>query len=523
MIKYKKTLKFTIIFILLSIVSTVSYFIYSFEKNSHITSETSTILESGNLNDTDEEMPDLRTVEGITNILLIGSDARSLNEKSRSDAIMILTIDSIHKKLKVTSILRDTYVKIPGYGEEKINHSFNYGGPELLLKSIENNLSIKLDKYVIVNFFGFKDLINSIGGLDIDIKPEEVKESNKIMLELNEDPSNLIKNSGLQHFNGQQVLAYSRIRHVGNGCYDRTHRQRHVVSLIINKLTDTPVIKYPVVASKLLPYVKTNIDISEILNYAYTVYQIKNFTPEQLQIPLTELSYAQLLSIKGWVLLMDKYQNAKILNDFIFDDKTYSKSDLDYASCKKAIDSYLSKIEKPKAAKSYIITEPVHNTIDSNSSSNNKNNNTTNTSSYNKNKHTDINNTSNNNIPTDNNSSYSNAKESDIKNTSNENINKDTSNQEKSSENTLKNSKDSDTYPKDKTENKETPIDSSSKTKTENTETTTDNSLKIEDKTKETNTDNSSEHNENNKDADNKNKPSSIAPSNTEDATNKDS
>lgn len=504
MIKYKKTLKFTIIFILIFIVSTVSYFIYSFEKNSHITSEVSTVFESGNSSDIDEEMPDLRTVEGITNILLIGSDARSLNEKSRSDAIMILTIDSIHKKLKLTSILRDTYVKIPGHGEEKINHSFNYGGPELLIKTIENNFSIKLDKYAIVNFLGFKDLINAIGGLDIDIKPEEVKEANKSMLGINEDPSSLIKNSGLQHFNGQQVLAYSRIRHVGNGCYDRTERQRHVVSLIIDKLTDTPVVKYPVVGSKLLPYVKTNMDITEILNYAYTVYQIKNFTPEQLLMPLTELSYGQLLSNKGWVLLMDKYQNAKILNDFIFDNKTYSKLDLDYTSYKKAINSYISKIEKPKEDKTYTITKPIDNTRDSNNSSNDENNNKTNTSSSNKNKHTDTdtNNTSEDNVSddniSDNNSSDSNEKESDIENTSNENINKDTSNEEETSEDSTKNNKDT---------------DNSSKIENENQETTTDNSSKDNENTKET---------DNTKESDNIDKSPSKNPSNTEDAINKD-
>lgn len=458
MIKYKKTLKFTIIFILLSIVSAVSYFIYSFEKNSHITSGASTILESENSNNIDEKMPDLRTVEGITNILLIGSDARSLNEKSRSDAIMILTIDSIHKKLKLTSILRDTYVNIPDHGEEKINHSFNYGGSELLIKTLENNFSIKVDKYVLVNFFGFKDLINAIGGLDIDIKPEEVKEANKSMLGINEDPCNLIKNSGLQKFNGQQVLAYSRIRHVGNDCYGRTERQRHVVSLIIDKLTDTPVVKYPLVASKLLPYIKTNMDVSEILNCAYTVYQIKNFTPEQLQIPLTELSYSKLLTNKGYVLLMDKYQNTKILNDFIFDDKIYSKSDLDYTSYKKAIDGYLSKIPKPKEDKVYTVTNPINNTRESNNSYNTTNN-KANTSSSNKNKH--ANNSSKDNISSD--KSYNNETDSQSKNTSSEITNKDTSNKEESSDDTIKNSEDTDNSPKTENENKETTTDNSSK------------------------------------------------------------
>nr|WP_242845773.1 LCP family protein [Clostridium novyi] len=79
-------------------------------------------------------------VDGISNILLIGNDARSLDEKSRSDAILILSIDNINKNLKLVSIMRDSYVDIPGYGEQKINHAFAYGGAELLKNTIEKTL-----------------------------------------------------------------------------------------------------------------------------------------------------------------------------------------------------------------------------------------------------------------------------------------------------------------------------------------------------------------------------------------------
>ncbi|WMJ80448.1 LCP family protein [Clostridium sp. MB40-C1] len=347
MTKYKKKIKITIVSILICIVSIISYFIYSFEKNSHITDKNFINSSEG----LDANMPGLQSIDGITNILLLGSDARTLDEKSRSDAIMILTIDDVHKNLKLTSIMRDSYVKIPGYGEEKINHSFAYGGTNLLLETIENNFSIKVDKYAIINFFAFQDLVDTVGGLDINVKPNEVTEINKYIQEVNGNKAHLLKESGLQHLDGQQTLSYSRIRHVGNGGYERTQRQRHVITLLIDKLKDTQVIKYPVLASQLIKYVKTNMDIGEILNYVYTAYKINNFNINQLQMPLTELSYGKEYRDKGWVLLMDKPQNAKILNDFIFEDKLYNRSDLDYASCKEAINSYLVQIDKSKDVK----------------------------------------------------------------------------------------------------------------------------------------------------------------------------
>ncbi|MCY6483377.1 LCP family protein [Clostridium aestuarii] len=351
MLQHNKKLKITIIVIITLIISTISYFIYAFQKNSYISDNSYFINTKDNVETPDEpniETPNLQEIDGITNILLIGSDARNLDEKSRSDALMILTIDDVHKKLKITSIMRDTYAKIPGYGEQKINHAFVYGGPNLLLKTIENNFNIKLDKYVIINFFGFKDLIDSIDGLELNVKTNEIAEINKYILEVDPKNPHLLKKSGLQHLDGQQVLSYSRIRHVGNGSYERTERQRHVISLIIDKLKDTSIIKYPSVASSLFPCIKTNMTLSELMDYAYTVYKIDNFNLEQLQMPLTELSHGQIYGDKGWVLLIDKKQNSDILNKFIFDDQKYTKSDLSYKSFKRIIAEYLSKLPKPK-------------------------------------------------------------------------------------------------------------------------------------------------------------------------------
>ena len=132
-----------------------------------------------------QENPTAQAIEykeqpGITNILLIGTDARKLDEKARADAIIIATIDNNNKKLKLTSIMRDTLAKIPGHGEQKINAALACGGPELLMQTIKDNFDISLNKYVMVNFKGFQSIIDKVGGIEVDIKDYEIKELNKL-------------------------------------------------------------------------------------------------------------------------------------------------------------------------------------------------------------------------------------------------------------------------------------------------------------------------------------------------------
>ena len=268
-------------------------------------------------------------VPGITNILLIGTDARDLNERARSDSIIIATIDNNTKKLKLSSIMRDTFVDIPGYGEQKINAALALGGPELLMKTIKENFDFTLDKYVMVNFWGFEDIIDGIGGIEVDVKDYEIPEINKFIGEVRDVKSPPLTTPGLQHLDGQQALAYARIRKVGNGSYERTERQRGVLDIVAEKMMDVSVVKYPGLLYDLLPSVKTNIEPLTLLNYAYTVSKFGELKFEQLQIPATELSQGGLYRNKGWVLLTDKEQNGKILNDFIYNDKPYSSEDID--------------------------------------------------------------------------------------------------------------------------------------------------------------------------------------------------
>lgn len=283
---------------------------------------------------------DYKEVKGITNILLVGVDARTKGESTRSDAMTILTIDEINKNVKLTSIMRDLYSYIPGHGYEKINHAYAYGKIGLLKQTIKSNLNIDIDKYVIINFEGFKALIDELEGVQVNIQnDQELKGINDtIDIEIDDDfyinnkkekPNYLVK-TGEQVLNGQQALAFSRLRKVGNGTCDRVKRQREVLSSLLSKVKETSIFKYPKVLNSLTPYVTTNLEIKEILDLAYTINKIgiDNEKVLQLQIPTDELNIGKTISNKkGWVHLMDKEANVKVLHNFIFKNIKYNSSD----------------------------------------------------------------------------------------------------------------------------------------------------------------------------------------------------
>ncbi|MGL5352740.1 MAG: LCP family protein, partial [Clostridium sp.] len=279
----------------------------------------------------EEDKIKYKEVDGITNVLLIGTDGRTLDENSRSDAMIIATLDNNNKKIKLTSIMRDTLVDIPGYGEQKINAAFAFGGPELLMETIKNTFEINLDKYIIVNFWGFEAIIDQIGGIDVEIKDYEIENINEYIGESTETKSDPITKPGLQTLNGAQALSYSRIRSVGNASYERSERQRTVINKVAEKLVKVNPLKYPGIANEMSKHIRTNIDPLVGLNYAYTIYKFPTLQVEQLQVPHSLLVEDRLFKDRGWVILMDKKQNAQILHDFVFNDIMPDEDKFDYA------------------------------------------------------------------------------------------------------------------------------------------------------------------------------------------------
>ena len=269
---------------------------------------------------TKEETIGYTEVEGITNVLLVGVDGIDFDEKyQRSDSMIIATLDSNKEKVKLTSLYRDTLVYIPGYGEEKMNLAFSLGGPELVMETIKYNFDVNIEKYIMINFAGFEAIIDQIGGVEIDVKEYQLHELNKYIGQATGGGDCPVEKAGLQILNGKQALSYARIRKGVGDDYERTERQREVVFKVAEKLQKTDVIKYFSIANKMLDYLRTNIEIMDGLNMAYTISKFSNLETEQLSIPVQELCVDE--EVNGnMALRMDRYENALILNNFIFND-----------------------------------------------------------------------------------------------------------------------------------------------------------------------------------------------------------
>ncbi|MEN8077154.1 LCP family protein [Clostridioides difficile] len=286
-----------------------------------------------------------KEVEGITNVLLIGTDARTLDEASRADSIIIATLDNNNKKIRLTSLFRDTLVNIPGHGQGKLNAALAYGGPELLIETIRNTYGINLDKYVIINFWGFEAVIDQMGGLELNVEDYMIDELNKYIGESTGGNDCPVTEPGLQVLNGKQALSYARIRKGVGDEFARTDRQREVLIKVAEKLKETKPSKYLGIMNNMLEYIKTNIEPIQALNMAYTIYKFPSLDIEQLQIPIPDLAEGRLFKNLGWVFLTDIDQNAKILNDFVFEDKITDPSEYDYDSFKQAMADYKSEEE----------------------------------------------------------------------------------------------------------------------------------------------------------------------------------
>ena len=315
--KKQKITIFSLLAILILIASVVGFFIFRFYNHSY---EGNT--DPAKVNTVDEDIK-FKEVPGITNILLLSSDARPGEDVSRSDSIMILTIDNINKKLKVTSLMRDMLVKIDGHGEEKLNHAFAYGGPTKTIETIQNNFGIKLHNYVIVDFNAFVKVIDAINGIEVTIKDYELDELNKYILDGGGSEKDLLPAPGTYNLNGYQALSYARIRKVGNGEYERTERQRAVLQIALEKVKDMSTVKLVSLLNELFPYVKTNISLGNAMDYGFTALNVGkncNFEIEQFRVPIDSISKGGIIDNKGWVFVIDKVETSKALQEFIFND-----------------------------------------------------------------------------------------------------------------------------------------------------------------------------------------------------------
>lgn len=262
--------------------------------------------------------------EMVENILLIGLDGTNDKLPKRSDTMIILTIDKLNKSLKLTSLVRDTLVKIPGRGEEKLTHAYAYGKEELLIQTINENFNLNIKDYAVVNFKSFIDIVDIVGGVNIDVNQGEINHLNEIIKDCYEvnhnDMNNIeyIKSSGNHNLNGYQTLAYARIRKLDT-IYKRDERQRIILTNIANKLSHVSISKYPQIAKSILRHVKVNIAFNKIINLALISHELANYDINQLEFPISEYREEGRIGEKGtYVVKWDKNKNIELLHQFIY-------------------------------------------------------------------------------------------------------------------------------------------------------------------------------------------------------------
>ena len=272
-----------------------------------------------------ENTEEATIVDGITNILLVGTDGEYVEKGNRSDSVMLVTIDSKNKDIKISSIARDTYVDIPGYSKEKLTHAYAYEGIDLLKEVFKENFDLDIDKYIAVNFVSFMDIMDELGGVEVNVEEKDIKEINKYIdacygyyKNKDEKEKEYIKEAGVQRLNGYQALAFSRIRYT-DSAFARDNRHREVAQSVYKEFAQKGVDTYKRCADIVLNNTKTNISPIEMMNLAYTVLKINDKDIEQFQFPLEEYRKGHIISKqKGWVLEWDKEPNLEAWHKFIF-------------------------------------------------------------------------------------------------------------------------------------------------------------------------------------------------------------
>ncbi|WP_207706697.1 LCP family protein [Acetobacterium tundrae] len=269
------------------------------------------------------------------NIAVFGIDGRSDIEGDRSDTIMIVSLDFKDGSIKVTSVMRDLLVQIPATNNtnqsfDKINASYSYGGPELTVKTLNQNFDLNITDYVVVNFDAMVDIVDTLGGVEINVKNQEVLDwTNKYIDDVNDkvgrkDP--YLTAIGPQTVTGVQALAYARNRYSDND-YERTQRQREVVEQIVKKAFNVDILTDVNLLTKVYPYIKTTLSVKEITTYtkAYLASTNKQFL--EFRVPTDQFVRDDMINSVSYVVPTSLADNAIALHSFIYGSQQTTPTD----------------------------------------------------------------------------------------------------------------------------------------------------------------------------------------------------
>lgn len=265
---------------------------------------------------------DLKHSDEVRNILFIGVDAREGEnpEKTRSDTMMLVSIDTKNQQIKLTSFLRDLYVDIPDYRTDKLNAAQSHGGTQLLVDTLEYNFLVDIDSYMLVSFDMFTTIIDRLGGVDVAVTEKEADyiNSRKRMTETEKAafPEEITAGDSV-HFTGAQALWYSRIRYLDSD-FQRTGRQRKVITSLIGKAAQQSPTELLSLMEEVVPMVITNLTTDEMTAIGMDALDYLKYDVVQQQIPAKD-AYKSAKRRGMDVLIPDMDENIEILHSFIYE------------------------------------------------------------------------------------------------------------------------------------------------------------------------------------------------------------
>ena len=289
-------------------------------------SSTQTELDKNDLglNDSTLETHEELSKGKIITLAAYGLDRRNSEETPRSDAIMLITIDPDRKKVKLISIMRDLYVNIDGVGKDKLNHAYFYGGPSLSIKTLNKTFDLNIQDYISLDFFNLPKIIDELGGVELEVKSQEINNLNKYIRE-NQSLLGLkgdyrIKNPGIQNLSGVQALSYARIRSVGDGDFERTERQRKVILAMIEKAKTLSPLKLTGLVEKYIDSIETSLSLNKILSIGANLL-LGKYDIEQSRVPFEGDFDKDGRLINGvWYLTFNQERAKENLHNYIFED-----------------------------------------------------------------------------------------------------------------------------------------------------------------------------------------------------------
>lgn len=258
--------------------------------------------------------------EGYLNVALFGVDSREgdLEKNTRTDCIIVASLNKETKEIKMASVYRDTLLDLSEGTLQKCNAAYSFGGPKQAINMLNMNLDLDIQNYVTVDFGVVAEVVDLLGGLDIEIKEEEVEPLNKFVYETGQvagKEAHFVGGSGVQHLDGVQATTYARIRSTAGGDFTRTERQRLVIEKIVEKLMKSDLSTINKIIDKVFPTISTNFTMTEILSYAKYFNQYKLGENTGFPIDKATDTVSGLGSIVIPVSLED---NVKKLHEFLF-------------------------------------------------------------------------------------------------------------------------------------------------------------------------------------------------------------